>query len=261
MLERIWVEQERENHFLTSFLLSLVFSLAAILISHYFVPFQISGRNYGGLIAVLLTSLTASYPLLRYLEKREEEEEKMEDLEEKKLLQRHWTELEIYLAFFLGVMLAFTITAFVLPSEFFHTQSAVISSITGRMVNTGLLMTILENNISVFFLTFFLSFLLTAGMVFILVWNASVLGVFLADVSQSFSRLPLMALSYLPHGILEIGAYALAGISGFFLSHHFECFFEPDVDSRKIFKLCRDSMLILIVGLLMLLIAGFVEVL
>lgn len=261
MLERVWVEQERKNHFLTSFLLSLLFSLAAILIAYYFVPFKISGHNYGGLIAVLLTSLTASYPLLRYLEKREEKEEDIEDLKEKKLLKRHWTELEIYIAFFLGVMIAFTITSFFLPAEFFSAQNSVIKSITGRIINTGLFATIIKNNISVFFLTFLLSFLLTAGMVFILVWNASVLGVFLANVSQSFTKLPFVALSYLPHGILEIGAYALAGISGFFLSHHFEYFFESDCEGGKIFRLCEDSLLVLVLGLILLLLGGIIEVL
>lgn len=258
MFERYWVEQETENHFAVCFTLSFLFSAVSIMVTHFFVPFSIQGQDLSGIISVLLASLTASYPLIRYLEMREEDTEDVEDLEELELLKRHWTELEIYLAFFLGVTLAFSLSSFLLPASFFTNQDAVIGSISGKLVSQGLFMEIITNNLSVFILTFVLSFLLTAGMVFILVWNASVLGVFLAKISESFFHLPIAALSYLPHGVLEIGAYILAGISGFFLSHEFPEFWGWDEKTRTL-KLMESSIVVFGLGLLMLVLAALLE--
>jgi uncharacterized membrane protein SpoIIM required for sporulation len=258
MLERFWIEEERENHFFSCIFISFIFTALAITVTHFFVPFKISGQNLSGIISVLLASLGASYPLIRYLERRETEEEEIKKAEELKLLERHWNELEIYLAFFIGATLSFAISNYYLPGNFFSTQEAVIGSITGNIVNQGLFMDIITNNVSVFFLTFMLSFLLTAGIVFILVWNASVLGVFLSNISKNITSLPIVALSYLPHGILEIAAYIFAGISGFFFSHEFKDFLEWE-DKEKALKLMEDSMFLLVIGLIFLVLAGLLE--
>lgn len=258
MLERFWVKQERENHFLACFVLSFAFAIMSIVIGYYFVPFQVGGQNFCGIIVVLLTSLTASYPLIRYLERREEKEEEEKDVSDMKLLERHFTELKIYLAFFLGVTAAFTISAYFLPESAFSIQSSVIGSITGKIISIGLFEQIITNNLSVFLLTFLISFVLTAGMVFILVWNASVLGVFFSEASKTLLGMPAVAVQYLPHGILEIAAYALAGISGFFLSHEAKDFLESD-DKNKAFKLVQDSFLLFVIGLILLVVAGLLE--
>lgn len=257
MLERLWIEEEREKHFTACFLLSFAFALLSILIAYFFVPFTVSGQNLGGIVAVLLVSLTASYPLIRYLEKREDEEGKISE-EGTRLLGRRWTELEVYLAFFLGAALAFGASNYILPGGFFSVQNAVIGSISGKVISGGLFSQIITNNLSVFFLTFLLSFTLTAGMVFILAWNASVLGVFLSDVSKSVFHLPLVALSYLPHGILEIAGYILAGISGFFLSREFREFLEKE-EKGEALHLIQDSLLVLAIGLIFLLLGGLLE--
>lgn len=260
MFERFWVKEEREKHFVACFLLSFVFVFLSIIISYHFVPFQIQGRSLSGIISVLLASLVASYPLIRYLEKRETDEEKSKNLKEMHLLERHWTELEIYLAFFLGTALSFALSKSLFPNNSFHTQTKVIESISGRLISVGLFQEIIMNNLSVFFITFLLSFLLTAGMVFILVWNASVLGVFLADISKGLAHLPFVAVSYLPHGILEISGYTLAGISGFFLSHESQELFEWKDKGRAI-QMIKDSVFLLFLGFVLLVIAGLLETL
>lgn len=259
MFERIWVQEERGKHFVACFFFSFVFALLSILLTHYFVPFQVEGQGLKGMVAVLLASLAASYPLIRYLERRESEEEKeVQGNEVAGLLERHWTELEIYLAFFLGTTLAFGLSNSFLPQNFFSVQKAVIGSITGKIIVKGLFLEIITNNISVFLLTFLLSFLLTAGMVFILVWNASILGVFLSNLSKSVLHIPFVVLSYLPHGILEVAAYALAGISGFFLSHEFESLVEWE-SKRKALRLIQDSIILFVLGFGLLLAAGLLE--
>lgn len=260
MLERYWVEQEKKGRYLSSFMLSLSFGLVALMLAYFFVPFRVGGTNYGGIVAVLLASLGAAYPLMRYLEGREMEEKRMETITENKLLGRHWAELKVYLSFFLGAMVAFYITGFLLPGTFFSIQNSVITSITGKASGGVFFYEIIANNLSVYMLTFVLSFFLAAGMIFILVWNASILGLFLSNATKTVLHIPGLTLAYLPHGILEVSAYILAGISGFFLSYHLEYFIEGDSKGRAI-ELSKDSIFLLLIGLIMLFAAGLLEVL
>ncbi|MFB6075922.1 MAG: stage II sporulation protein M [Candidatus Aenigmatarchaeota archaeon] len=170
----------------------------------------------------------------------------------------------------------------------------------------GFLYGIISNNLFVFFITFLLSFVLSAGMVFILVWNASVIGVFFgkkiaaAGVNAPLSFVPnllqlpwyvvgiLMGpllskdrnsqiifssisivvihgmmsygiIGYMPHGILEIGSYCIAGISGFLLSRHVEDYRKEG--SKEFLELSEDCFILLGIGLLMLILGGIIEVL
>ncbi|MFP4116962.1 MAG: stage II sporulation protein M [Candidatus Aenigmatarchaeota archaeon] len=266
MLEKIWLEQEREEHFAACLVLSAVFTFASIVIARYFVPFKVAGQTLTGLIAVVLASLAASYPLIKYLEEEETEETEQEKKGKLKnefdLLERHREELYIYLAFFLGATLAFGVAYSFMPDAF-ETQREVIGSIrpdmaTGRVISPSFFMEIFTNNASVFFTTLLLSFFLTAGMVFILVWNASILGVFLSEITQGLIDLPVVALSYLPHGILEVAAYITAGLSGFFLSHEVKEVVEWEEKSCAI-KLMMDSFILLGIGLGLLILAAVIE--
>lgn len=306
MLERLWLKEELENKFLYSFIFSFIFASLSILITLYFVPFRVMSQSYTGIISVLLASLATAYPLIRYLDKREEEEENLENVNEESLLLRHLEEVIFYLMFFFGVTSAFSIFYFLTPEKFFSVQLKTILSITGGVLETSLFHTIVSNNLFVFFLTFLLSFIISSGMVFILVWNASVLGVFfgkkisLAGIFSPFKYLPQLTdlpwygigiliglaistkrierlkislvslitihillsyniLGYMPHGILEIGAYCIAGISGFLLSRHLE-----DIKSegyKEFFRLSTDCFILLGIGLFILILGGVLETL
>lgn len=265
MLEKLWVKQEEERHFGCCLAFSAIFTFFSILIAHYFVPFRVAGEPLTGLIAVVLASLAASYPLIKFLEDEvteTEEDRKKSIKDEFDLLDRHKVEVEVYLAFFLGATLAFGIGNSFAP-EAFGVQHEVIGSIrpdvaAGRIISPGFFMEIITNNLSVFFTTLLLSFFLTAGMVFILVWNASILGVFISEISKGLVDLPIVALSYLPHGILEISAYIIAGLSGFFLSHEVREIVQWE-DKECAMKLMMDSFLLLGIGLVLLVVAGIIE--
>ena len=68
------------------------------------------------------------------------------------------------------------------------------------------------------FIAFVFALIFGAGAVFVIVWNASVLGVFIGSYSKSLWEIPIVGLSFLPHGIPEIGAYLLAGLAGGLIS-------------------------------------------
>jgi len=261
MLEGVWLREERRKNLLAIFFFALTFTLLSVFLTNYILPV------YQGLVAVFLVSLIGAYPLIAYL-MGEEKEIMVKRLSEERLLMRHMDELAIYLSFFLGVMFGFLISAIVYPPEFFSVQIDVIESIrgsslsgTGNIVVNSLFEKIITNNLWVFFLTFAISFLFSAGMVFILVWNASVLGVFLARASTSIMDVHILIFSYLPHGLLEISAYVLAGISGALLSYQFGYFYTTkNYKKETFFRVVKDSLTLLFVGMVCLFVAAVIEV-
>jgi uncharacterized membrane protein SpoIIM required for sporulation len=253
MLESLWFKEEMENKHLQCFLFAAGFTAISIFLTYFFLPF------YEGLICVFMTSLAAAYPVTRYL-REHEEEELIKNLSEKSLLARHARELEIYLTFFHGVLFVFLLAGLFMPKEFFSLQLQTIKDITGAFGNS-LLLEIITHNLWVFALTFLLTFFITAGIIFILVWNASVLGVFLAETATSVWHVPLLALAYLPHGLVEISSYMLAGIAGALLSHQSEHFWlEKSYGRRHFGRVWRDVVILLLIGLFALALAALIEV-
>lgn len=263
MLEGIWLREEYKNNLLVIFFFALVFTILGVFLTEYLLPIN------HGLVAVFLVSLMGAYPLITYL-RSEEKEEMVKRLSEEKLLIRHANELAIYLSFFLGVTFGFIICTFLFPSSFFSVQIQIIEGIrgaslagaaTGNVIISALFERIINNNLWVFFLTFVVSFIFSAGMVFILVWNASVLGVFIAKASGSISEMHVLAISYLPHGILEIASYVLAGISGALLSYQFGYYYTTkEYKKETFFRVVKDSVILIACGLLCLFVAGLIEV-
>ena len=262
MLEGVWLKEERRKNLLAIFFFALTFTLISVFLTNYILPIN------QGLVAVFLVSLVGAYPLIAYL-RGEEKEILVKKLSEEKLLARHVDELAIYISFFLGVMFGFLISAIVLPPDFFSVQIEIIEGIrgsalqgaTGNVIVSYLFEKIVTNNLWVFFLTFVVSFLFSAGMVFILVWNASVLGVFIAKASTGMSDIHLLLFSYLPHGLLEIASYILAGISGALLSYQFGYYYTTKEYKKEAFiRVVKDSMIVLVFGLACLFLAAVIEV-
>jgi uncharacterized membrane protein SpoIIM required for sporulation len=258
MFERLWLKDELENKYFHIFIFGVVLTIISLLLTNYILPIK------NGLVAVFLVSLAAAYPLVAHLRVEEEEEEKLiKKHKEKNLLKRHENELMIYLSFFLGVMIVFVAAGFLLPNSFFSPQNEIVKGITGfatfqtgNSVSVNVLSSILSNNLIIFLLAFALSFVISAGMVFILVWNASVLGVFLSKI---ISANPLIALSYLPHGLLEISGFVLAGIAGALLSHQFE-HFKRGHHKKSVFRgILKDIGILLFIGVIVIIIGGLIE--
>jgi len=65
------------------------------------------------------------------------------------------------------------------------------------------------------------------------------------------------------HGIPEISAYILAGLSGFLLSRQMEEYLTGDYKYgvKTFIKLTKDSLSLFVIGLVLIFVAGFLEVL
>lgn len=263
MFERLVLCLSDSDDYLDLGILSLFFTIISVILVRQVVPFNVGGRELAGIMVVLLVSLAGAYPFVRHLLLREREEVEKE-WSETHLLKRHAEDLNLYLAFFLGTTLGFAISTFFVPESFYSIQLQVLESIgapTGQIMDSTFLMDIIQNNLWVLAVTFILTFFITSGVVFVLAWNASVLGVLIGTLSSSILEVPLLTLPYLPHGLLEIGGYVLAGIAGALLSYEAELIvFEEDspVINRV---LAKDVITLLALGVGMILVAGVVEVL
>ena len=176
-----------------------------------------------GLFVVLFTVIP-SVSFVTMLLKREE---KMEETFVKKhyskaFWQRHEKDLMIMLFYFAGLTLAFAMWAFFLPGEFFQVQTQKINEIQGvtgaASYKYYTFTQIMNNNLQVMFFAFLFSLVFGAGAIFIIAWNASILGVYIGQLANSVWEIPVVSLSFIPHGLLEIGAYLIAGIAGGLMS-------------------------------------------
>ena len=143
-------------------------------------------------------------------------------------LARHAPMIAVLFSFFVGLTAAFAIWYAVLPdatnSLLFDTQvrelAAVRGSFSGYAVEAQMLYafeTIFLHNLEVLMLILGFSMLYGAGAIFVLIWNASIIGVFLGKIARS-GNIGMGIAGIVPHGVFELLAYTTAALAGGILS-------------------------------------------
>lgn len=179
-----------------------------------------------GFFVVLFTIIPCAYVLQVLISSQEAIQEKeVASHLRKSLWERHGRDIAVLLFLFLGLTMAFAVWSFILPDSSFAVQTGKINEIrgttgavtglaTGNALAGARFEGILWNNLQVMGMAFLLALVFGAGAVFIIVWNASVLGVFIGTVAKSIWEIPAVSAGFLPHGLPEIAAYLLAGLAG-----------------------------------------------
>jgi uncharacterized membrane protein SpoIIM required for sporulation len=238
---------------LWALLISSVGVLFSIQLSY---QIQISGNllNLTGLFAVIFTIIPSVYFLTMFIKKQERMDEK--DIArhyEKGFWMRHDKDILIFLFYFFGLTFSFAFWAFMLPPGTFQIQTLKIQEIrvlagnvlAGSAASTDMMSftRVFLNNLQVMSFAFIFSLLFGAGAVFIVVWNASILGVYIGRLSETIFHIPGVSLSFLPHGIPEIAGYLMAGLAGGIISaaiirgHKMEIVMGVILDSLKLLGL------------------------
>ena len=228
MLESLVSYREIEAHPWLMFLWALLICSVGVLFSiqlSYEIQLGSASINLTGIFSVVFTLLPSVYFLTFFIKKQELMDEK--DIErhyQKGFWSRHDRDIIIFLFYFFGLTISYAVWAFILPPGTFQVQTMKIQeirSLAGNMLVGSVggnefasFIQVLLNNIQVLVFSFIFSLLFGAGAVFIVVWNASILGVYIGRLSQELYHIPGVTLNFLPHGIPEIGGYLLAGISG-----------------------------------------------
>ena len=238
-------------------------------------------RAHSSLVMVFLTVI-ATVPFM-YKTMKMEEQADIELKTEKRILKEHARVIKGLLALFVGYVLAYSIWFIILPGQMvqnlFLTQLETIdvinSQISGAVVSSSsIFLQIFFNNFKVLLFCLFFSFFYGAGAIFILTWNASVIGAAIGtfvkeklaalalelgavNVFHYFQFLSLGILRYVIHGIPEIAAYFIGGLAGGIIS---VAMINRDLEGGKFKIILRDAMDLSLIAVLILILAAFLEV-
>jgi len=232
-------------------------------------------------IFVITFSVILTLPYVYYTIKYEERKDVTMD-SEIKLLREHSKAIFAFIWLFIGFVLAFSLYYVAVPDsqnllkaqvETFcqinrgsnyqecikQYTSEKIGIITGNITSKERFISIFTNNMAVLIFTIVLSLIFGAGAIFILAWNASVIAAAIAIfVKSNLAQLPFGFARYmLLHGIPEITAYFVGALAGGILSL---AVIKRDLKGEKLWNILQDSLYLVIIAIVILVIAGLIEV-
>ncbi len=235
-------------------------------------------RTESSLIMVFLSTM-AAVPLM-YNTIRYESAKDLQGLRETALLKEHAKALSAFIYLFIGMTIAYAFWYVVFSQStitvLYEAQSATIQSISPTGAATGFneFSTIFLNNVRVLVFCILFSFLYGTGAIFILSWNASVIGAAMGNLVRNgladaagllgyeraahyFHTISYGLLRYAIHGVPEILAYFIAGLAGGIIS---VAAVNHKLGSRKFEHILLDSADLLLLSLVILFVAGILEV-
>ena len=260
MFKSLIYPKKAERRNLEIFFLGFVYASASIFISYWIF------HDYSSIAMVFLCVLPVIYVLQGILKSEESIEQISED--EEWILRKHLKKLFFMFFLFLGFVFAFSIWAFFLDSSktdfLFKIQKETfisITQLTGSSIFTGNFFDILINNLKVMSLSLIFALFYGAGAIFILAWNASVMGFVIGTIARetaTISALPLAFLKYFIHGIPEMFAYLSAAMAGGIL---FIAFIKGNLaDLRKAKRIAIGISTLVLISILLLIIAAILEI-
>ena len=274
VLEGIITPWKAEKKLWEVFFIGMIYSTLALFMSVWVF------RQYSSLIMVFLTVIV-SVPLV-YSTIKDEERKDLIIESERKLLKEHGKALLMFFILFLGFVASFSLWYVVLPSNYVFdvysaqtsTIDAINNRISGRVTQFDIFIQVLLNNVKVLCFCVLFAFVYGVGAIFILTWNASVVGAAIGNfirnnltnyahlvgfdkISAYFNIISLGILRYLFHGIPEMMAYFVGGLAGGIISI---AVIRHDFRLRKFENIIFDSSELITIALVLLLIAAFMEV-
>ncbi len=278
MLEMLIRPKTAERHPWELFFIGLLYaSLSLLLVNWVFAKDAVLAKRAG--ILVVLFTVLFSIPYIYYTMRYEEEKIKRgkRSLE---LLKEHRRSIYALLWLFLGFTVAFAFWYTILPTtlgfrEQIETYCMInrptnfnecvaqygikdVSITTPFLTNTERLFLIFTNNMYVLLFTLVFSLIFGAGVIFILAWNASVIGAAIGIFANSkLSALPAGLLRFLIHGIPEIASYFIVALAGGLVS---VAVVKHELGKEKFWEVLQDSLNLIIFAILVLILAALIEV-
>ena len=257
------------------FFLGFIYSSVAIILSLWIFKDQAS------LIMVFFTVM-ACLPIVYSTMKLEEGKDLVIRME-RDLLKEHNKAIIFLVFLFLGITLSFVTWYIFLPPEtlsnVFDKQTATIQAINNQVSGNlfqqlPIFTKIFLNNIQVLTFAILFAFIYGAGAIFILTWNASVIGaaignfirsnlgdyatsIGLAKFSAYFGVVSIGLLRYSLHGVPEIIAYFYGGLAGGIIS---VAIIRKHYKHEKFSHILFDVSELLVIAFSFLLVAAFLEV-
>ncbi|RLG21644.1 hypothetical protein DRN74_01950 [Candidatus Micrarchaeota archaeon] len=236
MIESIVSPEILEKKPWKAFIAGFIFTLVAILLAGNVGSPSPYGHGVGYLVVAFISVAAAPFFVHIF---------KIEERKRGNIFQRHEKIIRVYAWFFLSVIIASsffyslnpTVAEKIFTDQLKELENAHViqkSAASGMATKSLSFVEIFENNLIVLGLAIVFSFVLGAGAVFLISWNATLIGTLIGKISQNPSAfglshlgnpilnyvvaLPLTLLTLLPHGIFEIGAYFFGAVAGGILS-------------------------------------------
>ena len=222
--------------------------------------------------AIAFTALLALPSLNRLLSIESNQAASEEKFDLANPFRNHADIFGVYLFLFLGVLLAFSVFALLLPgiaaNELFSGQLSAVGlagNATGWAAGSHSFAPIFFNNFLVFCFAFLASFIYGSGSVFVIIWNSSVWGVVFGSIAREASSNVVfgpiayfvkMMLAVSPHMVTEASAYVLAAIAGGIVS---QAVIRERLFSRRFSKVVQSALVIFAFAAVLLLAAAYTE--
>jgi len=282
VLESLLETESVAKHPLFALFLGFLFSSVSLWIAFFSFPASAS------ILAISFITI-AAVPLIHHVFQWEEEQAVKKRSRHRSFTGRNFDLIKIYAWFSLGIIAGYAIWYTLLPMDansvcwqagscidipdrgtVFKEQIRsldMISKISGSemvanaTVGGGICSgfwcwfnLVFTNNSSLMLLAVLLSFLFGAGALFLITWNASIVGVLIGQNIVASNHLTFLGL--LPHGIPEFAGYFMGAISGGLIS--------VALTKKKFFPkefeiVAKDSLFLLIIALFSLLVGAAIE--
>jgi len=262
MFKLLFNPQKAERHPFEIFFLGLIYSSISILFSIWVFP------EYSSIAMIFLTVFSCLYLIQSAIKIEEEKEENFK--KESWILKQHSKIIILLLALFLGFVISFTIWSFVLPadkiSSIFAFQESTVEGIratigTGSFANPSAFLPILTNNLKVLIISLIFAFFYGAGAIYVLVWNASIMGLVIGNLAKNtlgLVSLPIAFTKYFLHGIPEMIAYFTIALAGGIL--YVALWKEDFKEKSKRKRILFDALILIGISVALLIVAGLIEV-
>lgn len=278
VLESLTTIEEAQRHPAYLFMVAFLVTVAGVVMAYNTFP------QSSSVLAISFASI-ALMPFINSLFKKEEIKIATEQTT-KRLFVENFEVIRIYTWIFLGMSTAYVFMGVFFPDDnkdctgvtcmipekkiFLAEQKYIYTNITGKIVaekecfneNTknfdACFELIFRNNMWVMIMALVFSLVWGAGAIFLLGWNASIIGLFIATEinSNSIEAGVGRAISYLPHGIPEITAYFIAAIAGGIISAAVS---KKKFKPHEIKTILIDAGILITIATITLAIGAFVE--
>jgi len=246
------------------FFVGLFYSSLAILLAFWIFKSHVS------LVMVFLTVLACTHLMFGAIKLEEEKSKRITS--ERLLMKEHGKALSLFVFLFIGFVVSFSLWYTFLPSDVANqafdiqlkTINTINSDVTGHTITgSNILMMIFSNNLKVLLFCMLFAFFYGAGAIFILSWNASVIGAAAGTFIRGFMHSGFFAafsaglMRYLTHGIFEIAGYFAGGLAAGIIS---VAVINHDFGSKKFKHVLKDSANLAVLAVVLLFVAALVEV-
>jgi len=260
MLDILFNAKKAERHPWEMMFVAIFYASISILIGSWIFP------EYASLVAVFFTVISCLYVTQGAIKR---EETKEEYFEEKSLLMEHKKPLILFLALFIGIVIAFAFWTYALPAEksaeLFSVQASVLEGIRGSVTgdaisNSEILSIIIANNLKVLLVSLIISLIYGAGALFVLTWNASIMGYVIGSIGIDHGAIsfPVAFLKYFLHGLPEMMSYFMAILAGGII---YVAMISGDLTAEmKSKKILKDVFILVGLAAALMVVAAVVEV-